>query len=83
MHNTGRQNLTNLQTLRPNYTFPKAFGALYLNPTSELLHHLSLLRYSNLKVQKAPFFAILRVKLHRELIFILKSRTTFTLQNPF
>ena len=36
MNNIGRQNLTKLQTLGPEYTFLKVFGALNPNPTSEL-----------------------------------------------
>ena len=63
------------------------FGALNPNPTSELLHHVRYSRNPNLKVQKILFFAILGVKLHRELNFFKKLVTasesiTFTLQNP-
>ena len=58
---TGRQDLTKLHTLRSDYTFPRVFGALNLNPTSELLHHLRFFKFHNLKVQNTPFFAILRV----------------------
>ena len=50
------------------------FGALNRNPTSELVHHLRLLRYPNLKVQKTRFIAIFGVKLYRELMFVLKTR---------
>ena len=53
-----------LQTLGPDYTFPKVFGALNPNTTSELLHPLRLLRYSTLKVKNTPFFAILGVILY-------------------
>ena len=63
-----------LQTLGPDYTFPKIFGALNPNPTSELLHHVRFPRNPNLKVQKTLFFAIFGVKLHRKLIFFLKNR---------
>ena len=62
------KNLTKLQTLRSDYTFPNVFGALNPNPTLELLDNLWLLRYSNLKVQKILFFATFGVKLHQELI---------------
>ena len=61
---TDRQNLTKLQTLGPDYIFPKDFGTLNPNPTLELLHHLRLLKYPNLKVQKTLFFAILGVILY-------------------
>ena len=84
-NNTARRNLTKLQTLGSEYTFPKVFGALNPNPISELLHHLRLLRNPNLKMQKTLFFAIFGVKLHRELNFFLKNRygIWITLQNPF
>ena len=61
------------QTLGLNYTFPKVFGALNPNPTLELLHHVRFSRNPNLQVQKTRFFAIFRVKLHRELIFLSKN----------
>ena len=61
-----------LQTLGSDHTFPKAFGVLSPSSTSELLYHLWLLRYPNLKVQKTQFFAICEVKLHRILIFFLQ-----------
>ena len=61
------------QTLGPDYTFPKGFGALNTNPTSELFHHVRFSRNPNLTVQKILFFCIFKVKLHSELIFFLKS----------
>ena len=70
---TGRKNLTKLQTLGPGYTFPKVFRALNPNPTSELLHRVRYSRNPNLIVQKTLFFAIFRIKLHRGLIFFLKT----------
>ena len=72
-NDTGRQNFTKLQALGPNYTFSKGFVALNPNPTSELLHHVRFLRDPNLQVQETRFFAIFGVKLHRELIFFLKT----------
>ena len=59
---TGQQNLTKLQTLGPDYTFPKVFGALNPNLTSQLLQHVRFSRNPNLQVGKTGFFAILGVK---------------------
>ena len=58
---------------KSDYTFPNVFGAMNPNPTSELLHHVRFLRNPKLQVQKARFFSIFGVKLHRELIFFLNS----------
>ena len=62
--NTSRRNLTKVQTLGADYTFPKVFGALNPNPTLELLHHLRFFKFPNLKVQNTQFFAILGVILY-------------------
>ena len=61
---TGRQNLTKLQTLGPEYTFPKVLDALNPNLTSELLHHLRFFKFPDLKVKNRPFFDILGVILY-------------------
>ena len=58
----------------PDYTFQKVFGVLNSIPTSELLHRVKYSRNPNLKMQKTLFLAIFEVKLHRELMFFLKTR---------
>ena len=48
-------------TQKPDYTFPKVFDALNPNLAAELLYHVRILRYPNLKVQKTPFLPIFEV----------------------
>ena len=55
------------------YSFPKEFGALNLNLASEQRHHVRILRYSNLKVQKWLFQGIIGV--HSWLQRILPTKT--------
>ena len=47
------------------------FFALNLNPTSELLYHIKISRYLNLKLPKKSFLVIFEIQLKIEKVFVI------------
>ena len=66
--------------------FPKCFFAQNPNPSSELFHHVRILRYLRLCTRKIGFFAIFEVMYRAHNIFwsslqVASCSTTLTFQN--